>query len=418
MTQAGQDILVVGGGIMGLAIALELRQQGASVAILSRDFAAAASHAAAGMLAPRAEGIPPGPMLDLCLASLERYPDWVAKIEALTGQSVGYWPSGILAPRFQLPDALGQPANQRFQENQSVQATDVDQGQWLTAEALAHYQPGLGFGVKGAFWYPEDGQVNNQALVKALRTAVLDLGVTIHEGVGATALRQSQGRIERVCTAQAGDFQADHVVLAAGAWSYDLLPVPVFPKKGEMASLRVPLALGTVQPLQRVLFGENIYIVPRQDGRIVLGATSQEVGFAPGNTAAGVNQLLANAIALLPWLADCTLEQTWWGYRPATPDEMPILGPGPAANLTLATGHYRNGILLAPITAHLISETLAGRTPNLLPPFSYQRFNGPPNPDALGTGEPRPNRDDLGTGKPRSYPTPDSRLPTPYPNPP
>lgn len=401
MTQAGQDILVVGGGMMGLAIALELRQQGASVAVLSRDFAAAASHAAAGMLAPRAEGIPLGPMLDLCLASLERYPDWVGKIEALTGQSVGYWPSGILAPRFQLPDALGQPADQRFQENQSVQATDVDQGQWLTAEALAHYQPGLGAGVKGAFWYPEDGQVNNQALVKALRTAVLDLGVTIHEGVGATALRQAQGRIERVCTAQAGDFQADHIVLAAGAWSHDLLPVPVFPKKGEMASLRVPPALGTVQPLQRVLFGENIYIVPRQDGRIVLGATSQEVGFAPGNTAAGVNQLLANAIALLPWLADCTLEQTWWGYRPATPDEMPLLGPGPAANLTLATGHYRNGILLAPITAHLISETLAGRTPGLISPFSYQRFNGPPNPDALGTGKLRP------------YPTPDSQLPTP-----
>lgn len=377
MTQAGQDILVVGGGIMGLAIALELRQQGASVAVLSRDFAAAASHAAAGMLAPRAEGIPPGPMLDLCLASLERYPDWVAKLESLTGQSVGYWPSGILAPRFQAPDLSDFPA-QQSQGNQASQETV--QGQWLTAEALAHYQPGLGAGVKGAFWYPEDGQVNNQALVKTLRSAVVDLGVTIHEGVGATALRQSQGRIERVCTRQAGDFQADHIVLAAGAWSYELLPVPVFPKKGEMASLRVPPSLGTVQPLQRVLFGENIYIVPRQDGRIVLGATSQEVGFAPGNTAAGVNQLLANAIALLPWLADCTLEQTWWGYRPATPDEMPLLGPGPAANLTLATGHYRNGILLAPITAHLISESLAGRTPNLLPPFSHQRFTNPRSP--------------------------------------
>ncbi|QQE63584.1 glycine oxidase ThiO [Leptolyngbya sp. BL0902] len=389
---------MVGGGMMGLAIALELRQQGATVAVLSRDFAAAASHAAAGMLAPHAEGIPPGPLLDLCLASLERYPDWVGKIEALTGQSVGYWPSGILAPRFQVPDLAGQPSGQDLS-----QTTPPGQGQWLTAEALAHYQPGLGAGVKGAFWYPEDGQVNNQALVKALRSAVIDLGVTIHEGVGATALRQSQGRIERVCTAQAGDFQADHIVLAAGAWSYDLLPVPVFPKKGEMASLRVPPSLGTVQPLQRVLFGENIYIVPRQDGRIVLGATSQEVGFAPGNTAAGVNQLLANAIALLPWLADGTLEQTWWGYRPATPDEMPLLGPGPAANLTLATGHYRNGILLAPITAHLICESLAGRTPNLLPPFSYQRFNDPPspNPNPLGTGEPRP------------YPTPDSQLPTP-----
>lgn len=403
MGQPGSDILVVGGGVMGLAIALELRQQGASVTLLSKDFAAAASHAAAGMLAPRAEGIPPGPMLDLCLASLDRYPDWVAKLEALTGQSVGYWPSGILAPRTQVPTSSVED---------SSHTPHPGQGEWLSAESLNHYQPGLGSSVKGAYWYPEDGQVNNQALVKALRSAVVDAGVTLHEGVGATALRQSQGRIERVCTAQAGDFHAEHIVLAAGAWSYELLPVPVLPKKGEMASLRVPPGLGTGQPLQRVLFGENIYIVPRQDGRIVLGATSQEVGFTPGNTAAGVNQLLANAIDLLPWLADCTLEQTWWGYRPATPDEMPLLGPGPAANLFLATGHYRNGILLTPITAHLIGEAIAGRTPDLLPPFSWQRFFYPSGRTAAPpNSNPLPATHSPVTPSPSLTPSPSSPAP-------
>lgn len=356
MVNQGSDVLIVGGGIMGLAIALELKQQGAAVTILSRDFQQAASHAAAGMLAPRAEGLPPGPMLDLCLASLARYPDWVAKLEALTGQDVGYWPSGILAPCYSLPSVSGQAEN------------------WLSAQVIRRYQPGLGDAVQGGYWYPEEGQVNNQALVQALRTAVLDLGVTLQEGTGAIALRQHQQRIERVCTVRSGDFAADQVVLTAGAWSADLLPLPVFPRKGEMASLRVPPGYSVLQPLQRVLFGENIYIVPRQDGRIVLGATSQDVGFIPGNTPRGLHQLLGNAMALLPLLAEFPVENTWWGYRPATPDEWPILGPGPCDNLTLATGHYRNGILLAPITAHLIAQSLTQGPDSKLQPFSWKRF--------------------------------------------
>ncbi|PSN07932.1 glycine oxidase ThiO, partial [filamentous cyanobacterium CCT1] len=291
MVNRGSDVLVVGGGVIGLAIALELRQQGATVAVLSRNFAQAASHAAAGMLAPQAEGIAPGPMRELCLASLCLYPTWVSKLEALSGQSVGYWPCGILAPRRTAPDQLTE--------------------EWLSADTLSYYQPGLSDTVQGAFWYPDEGQVDNRLLVQALRQAALDLDVTLHEGTGAIALQQRQGRVERVCTAEAGDFSADHIVLAPGAWAHELLPLPVFPRKGEMASLRVPSGAGAPQPLQRVLFGEDIYIVPRRDGRIVLGATSQNVGFAPHNTAGGVSQLLRNAIALLPQLADFTLDETW-----------------------------------------------------------------------------------------------------------
>jgi thiazole synthase len=359
MTEGSCDVLIVGGGILGLAIALELQQTGAMVTVLSKDFQAAAGQAAAGMLAPRAERLPPGPLLDLALASLERYSGWVNKLEALTGQNVGYWPNGILVPH--------------YSESPSAPSAQGD-GVWLNGEAMRGYQPGLGDIVTGGYWYPEDGQVNNQALMQTLRQAVMAAGIAVKEGVGATALRRWQGRVERVCTAQAGDFVADQVVLAAGAWSAELLPLPVFPVKGEMASLRVPPGYGTTQPLRRVLYGHGIYIVPRQDGRIVLGATSEQVGFRPHNTPAGIHRLLGDAIALLPMLADFTLEQTWWGYRPATPDELPILGSGPCENLTLATGHYRNGVLLAPITAQLIARSITGSPDPLLEHFSWSRF--------------------------------------------
>lgn len=364
MVSQASEVLIVGGGIMGLAIALELKQQGISVTVLSRDFQQAASHAAAGMLAPRAEGLPAGPMLDLCLASLNLYPDWVAKLEGLTGQTVGYWPTGILAPRFTHP------------------ATDEQDQGWLSAEMIQHFQPGLGDSVQGGYWYPEDGQVDSQALVQALRHGVLDQGITIHEGTGAIALRQHQQTIERVCTTNAGDFVADHIVLAAGAWCHDLVPLPVFPRKGEMASLRIPPGFSHPQPLRWVLFGENIYIVPRQDGRVILGATSQEVGFTPGNTPRGLHQLLGNAMAVLPMLAEFPIERTWWGFRPTTPDEWPILGPGPCDNLTLATGHYRNGILLAPITARLIAQAILREPDPLLQPFSWRRFTPRPPSDS------------------------------------
>lgn len=356
MVNQASEVLIVGGGIIGLAIAVELKQQGVTVTVLSKNFQQAASHAAAGMLAPRAEGLSPGPMLDLCLASLKRYPDWVAKLEALTGQNVGFWPNGILSPRLSPPPA-----------------TEVGDN-WLPKEVIQQYQAGLGDAVVGGSWYPEDGQVNNQALAAALRQAALDLGVTIHEGVGAIALHQHHHTVARVCTATGEDFTADHVVLASGAWCNDLLPLPVFPRKGEMASVRVPPGYANPQPLSRVLFGENIYIVPRQDGRIILGATSQDVGFTPGNTPGGLYQLLGKAITLLPMLAEFPVERTWWGFRPTTPDEWPILGPGPCDNLTLATGHYRNGILLAPITAQLVAQAILDHPDPMLDHFSWCRF--------------------------------------------
>ncbi|NEP15653.1 MAG: glycine oxidase ThiO [Leptolyngbya sp. SIO4C1] len=358
MSQA--DVLIVGGGVIGLAIALELRQQGATVTLLSRDFAAAASHAAAGMLAPRAEKLS-GPMLTLCLRSLALYPDWVQKLEELTGQETGYWPCGILAPQF------GADAGTQRREA-------AESAVWLDSAAMRAYQPGLSEQIAGGTWYPEEGQVDNRALMTALRLAAQEQGVEIQDGVTVEAFLQQRQQVTGVLTS-AGQQQANHYVLAAGAWSSDLLPVPVTPRKGQMAAVRQPEHLP--QPLRRVLYGETIYIVPRRDGRIVLGATNEDVGFVPHNTPVGITQLLQAAVQLYPALQTFPLQECWWGFRPATPDELPILGASHCDNLTLATGHYRNGILLAPVTAKLIAQQVQAEPDPLLKAFSWQRFQQP-----------------------------------------
>ncbi|RZM79808.1 glycine oxidase ThiO [Leptolyngbya iicbica LK] len=354
------DVLIVGGGVMGLAIALKLRQASLSVTVLSRNFLEGASHVAAGMLAPGAEDLPPGPLLDLCRQSLQRYPDWVQKLESLTGQSVGYWPNGILAPRWQRPvDVSDRPDTQ---------------GRWIDAAQLSHYQPGLPTELAGAWWYEEEGQVDPRSLSHTLLTAAREAGVEIHEGVEVQGFVQRSGQVQQVQTT-AGPMRADHYVLATGAWSNDLLPIPVTPLKGQMAAVQVPPDAAPAQPLQRVLFGEDkIYIVPRRNGRIVLGATCEDVSFTPGITAAGMAHLFSKAVQLYPPLRDFPVQETWWGFRPTTPDEAPILGPSTCQNLTLATGHHRNGILLMPITAEIVSDYILGRVTPLLAPFTWQRF--------------------------------------------
>ncbi|AUC61543.1 thiazole synthase ThiG [Cyanobacterium sp. HL-69] len=352
-----RENIIIGGGIIGLAIAIELRLRNKQVTILSRNFKQAATHAAAGMLAPRAEKLT-GVMLDLSLQSLALYPQWIEKLSHLGAEDVDYNPCGIIAPVYETP-----------------KETNSKGGVWLDKKNLAHYQPDLGEDVVGGWWYPEEGQVDPRRLGNVLSNIAQSLGVEILEGVSAIAFTRSQGKIKDVIT-PSGTFAANNYILAGGSWSGKLQSLPVRPIKGQMLSLKMP----SDKPLERVIFGENTYLVPKKDGRLIVGATVEDIGWVKGTTAQGVNTLLNNAIRLYPSLAQWKLKEIWYGYRPGTPDEMPILGFGDAENLILATGHHRNGILLAPITAKIISNLVEGKTDSFLPSFSYLRFNSPENP--------------------------------------
>jgi thiazole synthase len=354
------EILIIGGGIIGLSIAVDLRLRGASVTVISRDRHQAASWAAAGMLAPHAEGIPPGPLLDLCLRSRWLYPEWVRKLQDLTGIDVGYRPSGILAPVYELPPS-------------------TEGKVWWDRAAIALYQPGLGPDVVGGWWYADDGQVDNRQLLEALHIAAERLGVNLRPGIEVHAIQQKDKKVKSIFT-DVGEFEARWYVLASGSWASQLLPVPVYPIKGQMAAVRMPEGFPA---LQRVLFGPSTYLVPRQDGRLIIGATSEEVGWRTGNTPRGMQTLLDRATRLYPPLADWAIEEIWWGFRPGTADELPLLGIGSPENLVFATGHYRNGILLAPVTASLIADHIAGdRVDPLLLPCHPDRFSRPSLPPA------------------------------------
>ncbi|MBE9167432.1 glycine oxidase ThiO [Pleurocapsales cyanobacterium LEGE 06147] len=358
--KTAKEILIIGGGVIGLAIAVELKLRGAIVTVVSRDFGQAAGQAAAGMLAPMAEEIVCEPMLDLCLKSRWLYPEWIRKLEELSGVNTGYWPCGILAPVYELPSSTPAANSSKI---------------WLERKAIELYQPGLGTEVVGGWWYPEDAQIDSCNLMKSLLQAARTLGVDLKEGVSVTAIGQQQGKVRSVLTSE-GELDAGHYILASGAWSSQLLPLPIRPVKGQMLSVRMPREAHQPLPLQRILYGPDTYLVPRQDGRLVIGATVEEVGWSPHNNPEGIKALLERAIKLYPAVADWPIEEFWWGFRPTTPDQLPILGASSCENLWLATGHHRNGILLAPGTASLLADLiLAQKADPLLSHFSWQRFN-------------------------------------------
>lgn len=355
------NILIIGGGIIGISIAIELKLRGAKVTVISRDFQQIATNAAAGMLAPQAEAIPPGKMLDLSLKSRALYPEWVKKIESISGLETSYWPCGILAPVYAVKE----------RENYVLPNLNY---QWLNQVAIHQYQPGLSSEVIGGWFYPEDGQVDNRYLYQSIIAAAQELKVEVKSGF-VTEIIRKKGKVQSLKTS-IGEIEAEHYVLATGAWSQELLPIPVFPTKGQMLSLKIPSEVSRENLyLQQVLYGNKSYIVPRKDGRIIIGATCENIGFVDGNTAAGIQQLLGNAIRLYPLLRDYQILEFWWGFRPNTPDEMPILGKSHYSNLTLATGHYRNGILLAPVTGMLIADLIwNNQSDPLLKAFNYSRF--------------------------------------------
>ena len=349
MTEAGHTppMLVLGGGLMGLSIAHQLARRGCAVHVISRRRSEAAGFVAAGMLAPHAEGLS-GSLLDLGRQSLRLIPRWVGQIEADSGLTCGLRTSGIVVPF-------------RTREERDAYPTS-SLGQHLDADQLTREVPGLDPTWTAGLLFEQDGQIDNRRrLMRALERACVSLGVQFLEGSEVQdLLKDSNGHLKGVMVQTAeGDIQnlpCRQAVLCSGAWSQQLVPqLPVTPVKGQMLSLQGPR-----DALKRVIFGPGTYLVPREDGLVVVGATSERnAGFRDGLTPDGQSQLQAGIASLLPAASQWPPMERWWGFRPCTPDEGPLLGEGPIPGLWLATGHHRNGVLLAAITSQLISAALS-----------------------------------------------------------
>ncbi len=369
MTESGHPpLLVLGGGLMGLSIAHQLARHGCAVQVISRRRSEAAGFVAAGMLAPHAEGLS-GPLLELGRRSLSSIPRWVGQIEADSGLSCGLRTSGIVVPF-------------RSRSERDAYPT-AELGQRLDASQLMRELPGLGASWTAGLLFEQDGQIDNRRrLMRALERACVSLGVDFLEGSEVRHLLRSpagqlNGVVLQTAEGEQRQIHCNQAVLCSGAWSQQLIPeLPVFPVKGQMLSLQGPRDY-----LKRVIFGPGTYMVPREDGLVVVGATTEpEAEFREGLTPNGQQQLQQGIASLLPDASQWPPMERWWGFRPCTPDEGPLLGKGPIEGLWLATGHHRNGVLLAAITAEWLSlaMTTTAMTQEdelLLKAFRWDRFD-------------------------------------------
>lgn len=365
------QVAVVGGGVVGLSIAWQAADRGLSVALLDPRPGTGASWAAAGMLAPVTEvTFGEEALLALNLASSKLYEGFVDALAGATSMDPGYRRCGSLLVARDSDDNAELAELYEFQRKLGLSV------QRLKAGECREVEPGLAPGVRGGILVEGDHQVDNRALLRALQVACERSGVTFVRD-RAVSLEAPAGRVSGVRTERSGVLGCEQVVLAAGSRSSSiggLAPgsVPVRPVKGQLLHLKGPQdALLT----QHNVRGLEVYVVTRADGRVVVGATVEERGFDEVVTAGAVHDLLRAAYELLPGIAELELTETVAGLRPATPDNAPLLGPGALPGLVLATGHYRNGVLLAPVTAYAIADYLCtGRVPESIAPFSPLRF--------------------------------------------
>ena len=351
------DAVIVGGGVIGLSCAWRLAQRGADVAVVDRAHPpAGATRVAAGMLAPVGElafGEPE--LLKLTLAAAELYPEFVAELERESGLDTGYVRQGALHV------ALDRDEAEQLRRVHDLQRSMGLEAEWLPPRSCRDLEPGLTPSLSGGVLAPGEGSIDPRALSAALLVAVEREAVEVRTGTEVSAALVEGDRIGGVRTAAGEELRAAWVVLACGAWSGQAawLPEaarpPVRPVKGQILELRSPEGAA---PIERIVASERVYQVPRGDGRLIAGATVEERGFDTAVTAGGIHELLREAYRLLPDVAEMELVEAMAGLRPATPDNMPLVGPGSLDGLILATGHFRNGILLAPLAAARVLDTL------------------------------------------------------------
>jgi glycine oxidase len=366
-------VAVIGAGVVGLGAAWRLAQRGAQVTVFDRGRAGCgASSAAAGMLAACIEAEPGEEhLVQLGRRSQALWPDFAAELEASADRQVDLRREGTLMVALTADDQARLHHHLAFQKSLDLPL------EWISAAEARRQEPHLA-AIAGALLSPEDTQVDNRKLVAALAVAAARAGVRIEEHRPVRQLLIEGEKTRGVELSDDTQHQADVVVLAAGAWSRGIegLPSPlrpaVRPVKGQMLALQ----MDTSAPLIRhVVRTHSVYLVPRHDGRLIVGATVEEKGFDETLTAGGVLALLEAAWRILPALEEFPIAEMWVGHRPASRDDAPILGPGPLDGLIYATGHHRNGILLTPVTADAIARmVLDGVTDPLLAPFDPERF--------------------------------------------
>jgi glycine oxidase len=365
------DVVVVGGGVIGCAVARHAALGGLRVCVVERGQPGAeASHAAAGMLSPLAEASHAGPFLSLLLRAREAFPEMADALREETGADVGYNDAGTLY--LSLREADDAELEERF-DWQSAAGLPVER---LSGDEVRAMEPAVSPAVRWALRFPGDHQVENRILARALWAASARAGADFRLGADAVALLRDGGRVTGVELSGGERITAGQVVIAGGCWAGRLAglprPVPVEPVLGQL------LALESIPPIFRhVVDSPRCYVVPRSDGRLIVGATVEHAGFRKTVTPAGLRTLIDGALEVASSLSRAPVAETWAGLRPGTPDGQPILGADPnVEGLVYATGHFRNGILLAPLTGRLIGDVLLGRPPSAdLAPFGISRFD-------------------------------------------
>ncbi|GJE28076.1 glycine oxidase ThiO [Methylobacterium organophilum] len=364
------DVVVVGGGIIGLSIAWRLAEGGRSVVVIEREsVGAGASLAATGMLAPAAEHEPGSDiLLPLALESLRRWPGFRDALQAASGQDIDYREEGTLVL------AIGRDEVDRLRFRHDLQRRSGVAAQWLSGAEVRVREPLLRPNVTAGILCPLDHQVDPRLVMAALVRACEGAGVAIVENRGVDALDREGGRVTGI-RAGSDRVAAQTVILAAGAWSGEagLLPwaLPVRPLKGQSLALRTTKRTGT---LSHMVWTEQVHMAPKGDGHLIVGATVEDCGFKAGVTAGGLFALLEGARRVLPGIEEMEIEAVWSGFRPTSDDDAPILDT-PMPGLVVATGHHRNGYLLMPATADAVAALLAtGALPDFARGFGLDRF--------------------------------------------
>lgn len=368
----GSDVVIVGGGVIGCAIARLLASSSVDVTVVERgDHPAEASWAAAGMLSPLAESDRPGPFLDLLLAAVTRFPALATSLLEETGIDIGYRSEGTLLLALGEADERVLEARWRWQSDAGLPVERLTAGETLELE------PAVSEAVRRGLRFPLDHQVDSREMSRALWGSAESAGARFVTRREVSAIERAGDRAVGVRLRDGELLGAGAVVVAAGSWAGGLLglprPIPVRPVHGQLISLD-----GRDLGVRHVVDTPRIYLVPRRDGRIIAGATVESTGFAKAVTATGVASLHSAAAEAIPDLEGREVLDAWSGLRPGTPDDAPIVGPDPdVPNLFYATGHFRNGILLAPITGEAVAAWVTGAEPPAeLAAFGIERFDG------------------------------------------